>query len=176
MTRDLPAAVRSRLRRARQPDEWKCVMPKVQRLSKSSSSWHWYFVYGLVCASAACDGRMPTSPSRPSPSVVIEAPTGGTIGLTVMFRWHLDNAESGETYRYEVRLDKGVNACDNLIEQAFQADTRTCMVLDLAPAIYDGQRVEFGVRATDSRGQVFCTIGNALSVSNSAAASPACGV
>ena len=92
---------------------------------------------------------------------------GGTVGLAVAFAWHLDDAEPLETYRYEVRLDKGVDACDGVIEQSFQADTRTCLGVELPAAIYDGQRVEFAVQATNSRGQAICTTGNALSVSAS---------
>jgi hypothetical protein len=107
--------------------------------------------------------------------VVIEAPTGGTVGLNVTFRWRLENVMVGETYRYEVRLDKGVNACDAGIEQAFQADTRTCLNIDLPADIFAGQRVEFAIRAIDSRGQPYCTNGPAaLTVSASAAASPPC--
>jgi hypothetical protein len=120
-----------------------------------------------------CDGT-PTSPSRPTPRVVIDSPTGGTVGVMVTFRWHLDNAESGETYRYELRLDKGMNACDNAIEQSLQADTRTCLAVELPAPIYDGQRVEFGVRATDSTGQAFCTMGNAISVNASTPALAPC--
>ena len=90
------------------------------------------------------------------PRVVIDSPMGGTVGLTVTFRWHLDSAGSrtptspGETYQYEVRLDKGVNACDSQIEQSFEAGTATCLAVELPAAIYDGQRVDFGVRATNS--------------------------
>ena len=117
----------------------------------------------------------------PQPRIVIDSPTGGTVGLTVTFRWHLENGGSGtptspgETYQYDVRLDKGVNACDDQIEQSFDAGTRTCLAIDFPSAIYDGQQVEFAIRATNSRGDVRCTTGAVLSVSAAVPPSAPCG-
>ena len=81
----------------------------------------------------------------------------------------------GEIYRYEVRLDKGVNACDRQIEQSFEAGSGSCLVVQLPSAIYDGQRVEFGIRATNSKGDVTCSTGNAFSVSAAVLPSAPCG-
>jgi hypothetical protein len=69
------------------------------------------------------------------------------------------NGEGGETYRFEVRLDKGVGACDDAVEEVFDAGFQTSLTLNLNPPIYAGQSVEIGVRATDSEGRRFCTAG-----------------
>ena len=120
-------------------------------------------------------------PPPPPRRIVIDSPTGGTLGLTVTFRWHLDNAGSrmptspDEIYRYEVRLDKGANACDNQIEQSFDAGNGTCLAVQLPSTIYDGQRVDFAIRATNSKGETLCTTGNALSVSGAVPPSAPCG-
>lgn len=110
------------------------------------------------------------------PRLVVDAPSGGVVGLSLTFRWHLERPVAGRTYRYEVRLDKGVNACDDAIEQAFQAETRTCLALDLPAATYGDQRVEFAVRTTDSSGRTVCSPGPTLTISATAPPSPTCGL
>lgn len=126
-----------------------------------------------ACLVGACNGS-PTGPSRPEPGVVIDSPSGGTVALKVTFRWHLENPRPGETYRYEVRLDKGIDACDNAIEEAFSSDGGTCLALDLPTAIYTDVNVDFAVRATDSQGRSICTRGQRLFVSPNAPPSPQC--
>ena len=143
----------------------------------------WAVALGILAG--ACDGdnrggpsppNPPSPPSPPSPRVAIESPSGATAGLVVTFRWHLENPEAGRTYSYEVLLDKGVNACDNVIEQAFPAQERTCLSVQLPSTTYADQRVEFGIRATDSQGRTFCSAGTAaLTINPALPASPPCG-
>jgi hypothetical protein len=92
----------------------------------------------------------------------------------VTFRWRLDNPARGSTYQYEVRLDKGINACDAAIEEAFQADARTCLTVSLPAAIYAERSTEFAVRAVDSQGRLFCTAGRTLVPSASGPAPVPC--
>jgi RNase P/RNase MRP subunit p29 len=96
------------------------------------------------------------------------------VGLTVTFRWRLGDPEPGESYRYEVRLDKGTDACDSGIEEAIAAETRTCLVADLRPAVYTDTSVDFAVRATNSQGRTFCTRGQRLFLNPNTSASPPC--
>jgi hypothetical protein len=105
---------------------------------------------------------------------VIESPVGGTVGLTVTFRWRLANPEPGEVYQYEVRLDKGTNACDGGIEEAIAASTPTCIAVNLRPDIYADTNVDFAVRATNSQGRAFCTAGQRLFVNANTPAPPPC--
>jgi hypothetical protein len=135
---------------------------------------------GFATFAGACNGDRnplaPTPPSPPAPRVAIDSPPGGTAGLVVTFRWRLENPEAGQVYSYEVRLDKGVNACDSGIEQAFAAQQQTCLRIDLPATTYSGQRVEFGVRATDSQGRAFCSTGAAaLTIDTAAPAAAPCG-
>ena len=99
------------------------------------------------------------SPPRPAPRMVIDAPTAVTIGLNVTFRWHLENPDPELTYQFEIRADKGIDACDNGLEEVFNAQTATCMAVALDPRRYSNQSAEFAIRALDSRGQAFCQRG-----------------
>ena len=106
--------------------------------------------------------------------LVIDAPAGGEVGLTVTFRWHLENPVPGEAYRYEVRLDKGVNACDGSIEEAFDAGGETCLRQHLDPGRYTDASVEFAVRVSDTAGEVLCKRGMRFRVDPELPASPPC--
>jgi hypothetical protein len=97
--------------------------------------------------------------------VLLNVPTEGqVVGTMATFRWSVANARRGEVYKFEVRLDKGINACDSGIEEVFDARNQTCFTANLNPAIYGGQPVEYGIRATDSRGKIGCTSGRTFSV------------
>ncbi len=113
-------------------------------------------------------------PPPPEPSVVIDSPIGGEVGLTVTFRWHILNPEPGEVYRYQVRLDKGSNACDNSIEQAFDAGTETCLRVDLSPRFFSNARPDLAILATNSKGEVLCQRGERFEVDPSLSPSPPC--
>ncbi len=98
------------------------------------------------------------------PRTIIDSPESESVGLGVTFRWGLRNAKPGEVYRYKVRLDKGVNACDSGIEEEFDADTKTCLRVDLPANRYSNSSVDFAIQATDSQGHKFCTEGRRFRV------------
>lgn len=106
--------------------------------------------------------------------IVIDSPDSESVGLTVTFRWHIRNARAGEVYRYKVRLDKGSNACDSGIEEEFDADTKTCLSVNLPSGRYSNSSVDFAIQATDSQGHKFCTGGRRFSVNSQLPASPSC--
>jgi hypothetical protein len=108
------------------------------------------------------------------PRIVIDSPDSESVGLTVTFRWHIRNARAGEIYRYKVRLDKGSNACDSGIEDEFDADTKTCLSVNLPSNRYSNSSVDFAIQATDSQGHKFCTEGRPFSVNSQLPASPSC--
>ena len=92
-------------------------------------------VVSLCVLTGSCGGDPPTGPTPPSPTIVIESPASGTVGLGVTFRWRLTNPEAGRTYTYEVRLDKGVNACDAVIRTALTSWLRwSWIVWSIFPA------------------------------------------
>ncbi len=98
-----------------------------------------------------------------APRVVIECPLAAdTVGYDVPFRYALENPDSGRTYTYTVKLDKGTNACDTgKLEDVFSVGTLTCVVITLTdPKRYDHASLEFAIEATDDLGAVFCTRGN----------------
>jgi hypothetical protein len=105
-------------------------------------------------------GSPPPSPA--DPRLVIDSPTEGIVGLNVTFRWHVENPELNTTYQFEVRLDKGTNACDAGIEEAINAQAATCVAVSLDPRRYSSQSAEFAIRAIDSRGRVMCQPGRRL--------------
>ncbi len=93
----------------------------------------------------------------PSPRLVIDAPLpNDTLSLTVVFRWHMENPAAGDTYRYKVFLDKGVEPCDGHIEEAFDAGTATCLTVHLSSNRYDGHSAEYAVQADDGHGRTRC--------------------
>jgi hypothetical protein len=125
------------------------------------------FVMSLAVATAtAC--RPPTplpAPSQFSPRLVIDAPSSDPTSLTVTFEWHLVDADPAGTYHFEVRLDKGVNACDTgKSEDVFDAGTSTQLAVSLDPVRYRGQSVDFGIRADDGRGFSICQQGRRFSL------------
>jgi hypothetical protein len=134
-------------------------------------------VASVTLATTACE-REPMSafPAGSPTRMVIDAPADRSVGLRATFRWHLSNADPADTYRYEVRFDKGENACDASIEQSFPAESRTCLTIDLSSQIYGGQKVWFGVMATNGKGQTFCAEGRRLAVSRTAAPAASCEV
>lgn len=94
----------------------------------------------------------------PPPRVELISPADGdTVGLRVTFRWRVRHPEPGWTYRFELRLDKGVDACDSGFEDMFDASTQTSLTVDLDPPRYRGQSADWGVRTADSRGRTLCT-------------------
>lgn len=108
------------------------------------------------------------------PLISIDSPESESVGLTVAFRWHLRNAKAGEVYRYKVRLDKGSDACDSGIEEEFDADTKTCLRVNLPSNRYSNSSVDFAIQATDSQGHVFCTRGRRFLVDSQLPAAPEC--
>ena len=117
----------------------------------------------MLLAAEGCDESTnpvgPAPPPAPPPRVVVDAPAAGTTGLTVTFRWHVENAAPGETYRSQVCLDKGVDPCDGRIEEAFDAAAATCLIVRLDSSRYSFQNVAFGIRITDSTGRTICAAG-----------------
>jgi hypothetical protein len=109
-----------------------------------------------------------------NPIIIIDSPESESVGLTVTFRWRMRNAKAGEVYRYKVRLDKGVDACDNFIEEEFDAGTRTCLRVDLPPNRYSNASVAIAIQATDSQGNKFCTRGKGFRVDPRLPPSPGC--
>jgi hypothetical protein len=108
------------------------------------------------------------------PRVVIDSPESDSAGLAVTFRWHLQNARPGEVYRYKVRLDKGVNACDSGIEEEIDAGTKTCLSVILSSGRFTNSSVDFAVQATNSQGRTFCTQGRRFIVNSQLPAPPNC--
>ncbi|HKQ79854.1 MAG TPA: hypothetical protein VJ810_39540 [Blastocatellia bacterium] len=99
-----------------------------------------------------------------APHIIIDTPESGTVGLSVTFRWRIQDAREGETYQYKVRLDKGQNACDSGIEEEFDAERKTCLSVDLPSSRYSNASVDFAVLATDSQGHRFCAQGRRIVV------------
>ena len=128
-----------------------------------------------LLATVACE-REPVSVAPPGSTtrMVIDAPVDRTVGLHATFKWHLQNPDPADTYRYELRFDKGEDACDNRVEQSFPAESRTCLTVDLDSRIYGGQKAWFGIQAINSKGQAFCAEGKRLSISKSAPPAPNC--
>jgi hypothetical protein len=128
-----------------------------------------------LVSSAACE-REPVTVAPPGSQtrMIIDVPADRTVGLHATFKWHLQNADPADTYRYELRFDKGENACDNSVEQSFPAESRTCLTIDLDSRIYGGQKVWFGIQAINGKGQAFCAEGKRLSISKSAPPAPGC--
>jgi hypothetical protein len=110
----------------------------------------------------------------PEPRLIIDSPESGSVGLTVIFRWHIQEAKEGETYRYKVRLDKGQNACDNGIEEELDAGTKTCLRVDLPYDRYNNASVDFAVQGADSQGHRFCVQGRRFVVDPHTPASLSC--
>ena len=110
----------------------------------------------------------------PEPRIIIDSPESGPVGLAVTFRWHIQDAKGGETYRYKVRLDKGPNACDSGIEEEFDAETKTCLRVDLPSYRYNHASVDFAVQATDSQGGRLCVEGRRFVVDPRSPPSPGC--
>jgi hypothetical protein len=108
-------------------------------------------------------GRTCTSPNPdPGTRLVVDAPADPSVGLNVSFRWHLENAEPGLTYEFEVLLDKGTEPCDGRIEESIDAGAGACVTVDLDPRRYSGQNADFAVRSTDSLGRSLCARGPRL--------------
>jgi hypothetical protein len=108
------------------------------------------------------------------PRIVVDSPESESVGLTVTFRWRIRNPKAGEVYRYNLRLDKGSNACDSGIEEEFNADTQTCLRVDLPSNRYSNSSVDFAIQATDSQGNKFCTQGRRFRVDPQLPSSPGC--
>lgn len=140
-------------------------------LLRELESYH--YVGTPLCQLRRWLGPTPPPPSI-DPEIVIEAPLEAEVGLTVTFRWQLISPEPGEVYRYEVRLDKGADACDNFIEEAFDAGAETCLRTTLSQARLANAHVGFAIRATDSKGGVFCTRGQRFFVDPDLPASAPC--
>jgi hypothetical protein len=100
----------------------------------------------------------------PPPSLVIDAPTTNPTGLRVTFAWHMDNAALNRSYRFQVRLDKGVDPCDSGIEESFDAGDRTKLTVTLDDARYRGFLVDFAIRADDGQGFKTCVYGRRFKV------------
>jgi hypothetical protein len=96
------------------------------------------------------------------PRLIIDAPLNNPDGLTVTFEWRLLDPDPARTYRFEVRLDKGVDACDSHIEQAFSAGTATRLTVTLDAGRYRGQSASFAIRAEDGQGFSTCVRGPVL--------------
>lgn len=112
----------------------------------------------------------------PAPRLIIEAPMrGDTVGNTVTFRWRLENPVPGESYRYKLRLDQGVDACDNWIEEEFDAGSTTCITVILSGRRYNYEGTTFAIRAFDSQGEVLCERGWWIWVNPTVPPSPPCG-
>ncbi|MGH9935764.1 MAG: hypothetical protein ACREAM_05925 [Blastocatellia bacterium] len=110
-----------------------------------------------------------------APRIIIEAPAGGPVGLTVIFRWRIEGGPVTETYRYKVRLDKGSNACDNFIEEEFDAGTQTCLRAQLSSNRYlKDTSVDFAIQATDSQNRNFCVTGRRFVVDPQLPLAPFC--
>jgi hypothetical protein len=109
----------------------------------------------------------------PEPRIIIDSPESGPVGRAVTFRWHIQDAKEGEIYRYKVRLDKGQNACDSGIEEEFDAETKTCLRVDLSYR-YNNASADFAVQATDSQGRRLCVEGRRFLVDPRIPASPSC--
>lgn len=118
--------------------------------------------------------QVSTPPPIRAPRVVIDSPVGESVGLTVTFRWHVEDAEAGDVYRYKVLLDKGQNACDGGIEEEFDAKTETCLRVELSSPRYTNESVDFAIRATDSQGRTYCSQGGRIRVTPRLPPSPPC--
>lgn len=93
----------------------------------------------------------------PSPRLVIDAPLpNDTLSLTVVFRWHMENPAVGDAYHYKVLIDKGVQPCDDHIEERFDAGTATCFTAHLSSNRYDGYSAEYAIQADDGHGHTRC--------------------
>ena len=103
--------------------------------------------------------RLAIMVSLPVPRLIIDAPTSNPTSLTVTFEWHLQDADPIRTYQFQVRIDKGVNACDQGIEEAFSAGTATRLTVTFDGRRYSGQSVDFGIQAEDGRGFKTCEQG-----------------
>ena len=128
----------------------------------------------LSCTSDNPPQSQPKTSTVSEPRIIIDSPESGPVGLTVTFRWHIQGAKEGETYRYKVRLDKGQNACDSGIEEEFDAETKTCLRVDLPSNRYNNASVDFAVQATDSQGRSFCAQGRRFVVDPRSPSSPGC--
>jgi hypothetical protein len=117
---------------------------------------------------------IPTPPSIRAPRVIIDSPAGGSVGLTATFRWHIEDVEAGDVYRYKILLDKGQDACDGGIEEEFDAKTETCLRVKLSPTRYANASADFAIRATNTQGRTYCTQGGRIRVSPKLPPSPSC--
>jgi hypothetical protein len=79
-----------------------------------------------------------------------------TVGLTVTFRWRIDNRRPGQTYRSVIHLDKGPNACNGGIEESFEAGADTCLNVRLTPRRYADASLDFAIRVIDGSGNQVC--------------------
>ncbi len=77
----------------------------------------------------------------------------------VAFAWRLIDADPARSYRFQIRRDKGVNACDAGIEEFFDAGSATSMNLTLDARRYQGQSADFAVQAEDDLGFRVCEQG-----------------
>jgi hypothetical protein len=140
--------------------QWTSSNPAVASVSGS----------GLV--TAAANGRteivaryegastaLPVVVNIPPPRLVIDAPAGNPTSLTVTFEWRLLDGDPARTYQYQVRLDKGVDACDSGIEEAFNAGAATRLTVTLETSRYRGQSVDFAIRLDDGAGLTLCERG-----------------
>ena len=110
-----------------------------------------------------------------TPRIIIDSPVCRFVGRTVTFRWRIQGGPATETYRYKVRLDKGVNACDNGIEEEFDAGTNTCLRVELSSSRYlKGTYADFAIQATDSQNRRFCESGRYFVVDPQLPPSPTC--
>lgn len=117
------------------------------------------------------DGEKISSPSElkvcvakppPPPRLVIDSPLVPEMGLKVTFRWRMENPEPGEIYQYDVRFDKGIDACNGYIEKSYPAGINTCLAVDVRGTYLVNESVAWAVRAVNSRGVTFCAYGSRL--------------
>src|SRR5581483_10268251 len=108
------------------------------------------------------------------PRLVIDAPAGGATGYTVTFRWHLESGAETQAYTYKVRLDKGPNACDNGIEEEFDAGAQTCLRVELPASRYRNAYIDFAVQATDAQNRKTCVSGRNFFVDPQLPPAPLC--
>jgi hypothetical protein len=97
--------------------------------------------------------------SLPTTRVIIDAPTTNPSSLTVHFAWRLIDADPARSYRFQTRLDLGVNACDGGIEESFEAGDASNLTVTLDPRRYQGRSVDFAVQVLDDRGFRVCQQG-----------------
>ena len=116
----------------------------------------YYYVITAVNERGESDLSTEVYATPASPRVVLETPEDG-VELTegeILFAWHINNPELGETYVFTVLFDKGVNPFDGWIETSVDVGEETEYTRSMSSGWW-GNGFQWGVRAIDSSGRTY---------------------